>query len=300
MARGLKPFVKRPGGKGYRLPFVRDLLADFPCAKYRYCEPMVGGGAIFLDVGGRFKSRVISDADPDLVNLYEVVRDDVEGLISEMGNGSYFFVRKSDPSTLENYLRIRASDPITPVARAARLLYLNKTCFNGLTRTNLRGRFNTAPGSYVDPVVCDAGGLRAASRALAGVAVGRVDATKWIRNLPDRPTLLVVDPPYDADVAGKFSGYFGRFERGHQERLVRAMLGSGHRYIYFNRSTEFVRPLFEGSGATLAELPLRHSIQPKYTEGMVETELIAHNLPARGAGSVGAGGVVGVNAWRGY
>lgn len=142
----MKPILKSPGGKSYRLSFVRYLLADFPCDRFRYWELMVGGGAIFFDVGHRFKQRAISDKNPDIINLYEVVKTDVEALIAELQCVSYFFLNKNDPATVANYKRIRAWNPPTPIQRAARWLYLNKTCFNGLIRSNSSGQFNTAQG----------------------------------------------------------------------------------------------------------------------------------------------------------
>lgn len=280
----MKPILKSPGGKSYRLSFVRYLLADFPCDRFRYWELMVGGGAIFFDVGHRFKQRAISDKNPDIINLYEVVKTDVEALIAELQCVSYFFLNKNDPATVANYKRIRAWNPPTPIQRAARWLYLNKTCFNGLIRSNSSGQFNTAPGSYTNPVICDPERLRDASRALARVAVGRLDAIKLIPQIPTTmPNFLVVDPPYDSDKEDKFTDFCGRFTRDQHASLVRVILETDHRFLYFNRATDFIRDLFVGSGATMLEFPLTHSIQPKYTEGLVEAELIVHNLPANAA-----------------
>ena len=255
----MKPILKSPGGKSYRLSFVRYLLADFPCDRFRYWELMVGGGAIFFDVGHRFKQRAISDKNPDIINLYEVVKTDVEALIAELQCVSYF--------------------------------YLNKTCFNGLIRTNSSGQFNTAPGSYTNPVICDPERLRDASRALARVAVGRLDAIKLIPQIPTTmPNFLVVDPPYDSDKEDKFTDFCGRFTRDQHASLVRVILETDHRFLYFNRATDFIRDLFVGSGATMLEFPLTHSIQPKYTEGLVEAELIVHNLPAISASQLAMDG----------
>jgi DNA adenine methylase len=299
----MKPVLKSPGGKSYRLSFVRSLLADFPCDRFRYWELMVGGGAIFFDVGHRFKQRVISDTNPDIINLYDVVKTDVEGLIAELQCGSYFFLNKNDPATESNYKRIRAWSPPTPIQRAARWLYLTKTCFNGLIRSNLQGQFNTAPGSYINPVICDPDHLRKASRALAGVAIGCPDAIELIPRIPKTvPNFLVVDPPYDSDEENKFTSFYGQFMRDQHASLVRAILETDHRFLYFNRATDFIRDLFVGSGATMLEFPLTHSIQPKYTEGLVESELIVHNLPANAAPAASPPAMVGrdapTRAWR--
>ena len=109
---------------------MRELLAGFPCEKYRYCEPIVGGGAIFFDVGWRFRSRVLSDFNPDLIDLYQVVQADVEGLIAELGSGPYVYVGPGDPESVANSRRIRDSHPASPVERAARTVFLLATCFS--------------------------------------------------------------------------------------------------------------------------------------------------------------------------
>ena len=93
----------------------------------------------------------------------KVIQTNVDDLIKELANGEYFYAHKSDPATLANYRAIRANDPQDPVKRAARIIYLLKTCFNGLMRVNKAGKFNVAPGSYRDPVICDEPALRAAA-----------------------------------------------------------------------------------------------------------------------------------------
>jgi DNA adenine methylase len=278
-----RPFIKWAGGKGYLLDKLAELLEHFPCARYDYCEPMVGGGAVFFRFASQFRSARIADINPDLTNLYRVIQNAVDGLIQELRSGSYLFVHKSEPATLANYYRIRGSEPTEPVQRAARIIYLLKTSYNGLMRVNRAGRFNVAPGSYRNPTICDEPALRAAARALAGTTIsGPEDAAGLIRRIRGARSFLFVDPPYDSPQVGeaakkgrKFTGYSGEFGEEQQAALVRALLDSGCPFVYTNRATEFIVELFEGSGAQLTQQPLKHSIQPRYTTGRVESELVA-------------------------
>ena len=121
---------------------------------------------------------------------------------------------------------------------------------------------------------------------MVGVAIGVPDALDLLPRIPKTmPNFVVVDPPYDSDEGGKFTEFYGQFSRDQHASLVHAMLETDHRFLYFNRATDFIKSLFIGSGATMMEFPLTHSIQPKYTEGLVEAELIVHNLPAKAATS---------------
>jgi len=274
MVQVAKPIIKWAGGKTYLLklliPIIEKLSPD-----HEYCEPMVGGGAVYYKLQSRFKRATISDLNPDLINLYRVIQTDVDGLIEELNNGTYFYIHKSEPATLDNYHRIRASELQDPIKRAARTIYLLKTCFNGLMRVNKAGRFNVPPGSYRNPIVCDRAALAAASVALAHTNImGPCDAAELIGGLSGKQ-FLFVDPPYHG---GKFTGYSGKFGDKEQSDLVEVLLASKFPFIYTNRATEFIMALFDGSGATLDTVDLKHSIQPKYTTNVVLQELIAYRV----------------------
>ena len=277
MAQIAKPVVKWAGGKRYLLDPITEIIQKIEASSYEYCEPMVGGGAVFFRLHSLFKKATISDLNPDLINLYKVIQVNVNSLIEELTNGKYFYTHKSDPATLANYQAIRSENPQDPVKRAARIIYLLKTCFNGLMRVNLKGQFNVPPGSYRNPVICDSAALRAASGAFSNTTiVGPRDATELIKELSGN-YFLFVDPPYHHD-GKKFTGYSGKFGDEQQSDLVKAMLAPGCPFIYTNRATEFIVALFDDSGTTLKKIDLRHSIQPKYTTNVVERELIAYRL----------------------
>lgn len=286
--RKARPIIKSPGGKAYLKPTIARILNGFPAGEHTYLEPMVGGGSVLIAFGQPFAGRAIGDLNPELINLYRVVQSEVEALIAELSNGGYFLRHKGDPATRVNYLRIRASASATPVEKAARLLYLLKTCFNGLMRTNRAGGFNTAMGSYQDPLICDSPALRACAAFLADTHIfDPGDAATLIAAHGDPGRFLFVDPPYHHPGpanGGKFTGFSGNeFGEAEQGRLVKAVLDSGSPFIYTNRASEFILDLFVGSGARLDRQPLTHSIQPIYTGSAntnrkPEEELIAYRL----------------------
>ncbi len=128
----IKPFLKWAGGKTRLLRSLRESLP--PQRFRRYFEPFVGGGAFFFHLSP--SKAFLADSNPELINCYEIVRDQPEELIDALSS-----FRISEP----DFYRIRALEPkeLSPVDRAARLIYLNKTCYNGLYRVNKQGQFNT-------------------------------------------------------------------------------------------------------------------------------------------------------------
>jgi DNA adenine methylase len=167
------PFLKWAGGKGQLLEQYERF---FPRDSHRaYYEPFVGSGAVFfhLQERGLFNSYHLWDINAELINCYLAVRDHVDTLITLLAhhrdhhhqNGKEYFyaVRDWDRQPPEDY---------SCVTRAARMIYLNKTCYNGLWRVNSRGYFNVPMGRYKNPDILSEERLRAASRALQGVEIG--------------------------------------------------------------------------------------------------------------------------------
>ena len=195
-----RPFLKWAGGKRQLLAAIQEAL---PVRIANYYEPFVGGGAVFF--GLRFANATLGDVNEELINAYCMVRDEPAALTDSLAHHQrkhsrthYYAVRAQKTATLE------------PVARAARLIYLNKTCFNGLYRVNRKGAFNVPIGSYAAPAICDAGNLAAAGRALAGVGLLCGD----YRALADRAgagDFVYFDPPY---VPVSSSSSFVAYARG--------------------------------------------------------------------------------------
>jgi DNA adenine methylase len=162
--RGLKrnplaqPFLKWAGGKRQLLPEIRKYI---PKQFNRYFEPFVGGGAVLLDL--QPKQAFVNDANAELINLYNVIKTAPAELIEDAKKHSntekYFYeVRSQD--------REKAFDKLTAVERASRIIFLNKTCYNGLFRVNSQGQFNVPFGNYANPVIVDEVVIRAVSHYL--------------------------------------------------------------------------------------------------------------------------------------
>jgi DNA adenine methylase len=185
----LRPILKWAGGKR-RL--VSRILTRLPPQIGTYYEPFVGGAAVFfaLAAEGRFKRAVLSDLNHDLVDVYKGVKRHVRAVITLLED----YQRRHDSDT---YYATRELDPreLDLAERAARLIYLNRTGYNGLYRVNSSGQFNVPFGRYVNPVICNAPRLRAASRALARVTLDVTDFAEAVR-AAKRGDAIYFDPPY--------------------------------------------------------------------------------------------------------
>ena len=153
----------------------------------RYFEPFVGGGALYFDLGPT--QAYLSDTNPELINCYNVVKESPEQLLSLL---STYAISK------EEFYRIRKIDPETlpDVERAARLIYLNKTCYNGLYRVNKQGYFNTPFGGHKNPRLVDSNNLRRASRLLGNAAILCADYHEFLTKEAEAGDFIYFDPPY--------------------------------------------------------------------------------------------------------
>ncbi len=180
----IKPILKWAGGKTQLLP---ELLPIAKAQTGRYLEPFVGGGALFfaLDKPG----SLISDSNPELINLYRQVADDVESVISQLATYS---------NDSDSYYSVRALDweQLPQSEAAARTIYLNHTCFNGLYRVNKRGQFNVPFGRYKNPKILDADNLRAASALLQKTEIVCGDFDEVLRQHARPGDFVFLDPPY--------------------------------------------------------------------------------------------------------
>ena len=237
----LKPFVKWVGGKRQ---LIDEIYKHIPRDIQTYYEPFVGGGAVFFSL--RPEKYVINDINEELINLYQVIKDDVEGLISRMKayrNEEKFFymVRNLDRTgALKNY---------TDRERAARSLYLNRTCYNGLYRVNRQGHFNAPFGRYKRPLLVDEQLLRANSCYLKG-AKGSILNRDFADAIKDAcsNSFVYLDPPYDPISQTSFTQYTsGGFDKAAQVRLKTVcdqLNQKSVRFLLSNSSTEFIHDLY--------------------------------------------------------
>jgi DNA adenine methylase len=230
------PFLKWAGGKSELLPEIEKRL---PRSFNTYWEPFIGGGALYFRISPA--SAVISDANEELVNCYQVVRDKVEELIEALRRRS---------NSREYFLRIRKVQPwqLEPVERAARLIYLNKTCYNGLYRVNQKGEFNVPFGRYENPRICDESGLREASRILQRAEIICRDFRHLLYKAQPGD-FVYFDPPYSPlSKTSSFTGYseapFDHREQKALRQVFNALAERGCHVMLSNSDTEFTRKLY--------------------------------------------------------
>lgn len=200
----LKPFVKWVGGKGQLIEEIEKMLpSDGEKVLTKYAEPMVGGGALLFNVLSRyqFDELYISDINPELINAYIAIKQNVEALIKRLNEMQMTFLPIDENGRKYYYYNVRdkfntvkLSDS-TSAEKAAYFIFLNKTCFNGLYRVNRKGLFNVPMGSYKNPTICDADNLRNIHEALQNVTIVCGDYSQS-QSFIDSETFVYLDPPY--------------------------------------------------------------------------------------------------------
>jgi DNA adenine methylase len=233
-----KPFLKWAGGKGRLIAQYQPFLPkDFDT----YYEPFLGGGALFFHL--RPQRAVLSDINPELVNVYTCVRDRVDDLIHHLEH-------HAANHSHDYYYQMRSSKPDTSIERAARLLYLNKTCFNGLYRVNAQGQFNVPMGRYSNPKICDPDLLRAASEALQSATIIQRSFKDVLDSNLSAQDFIYFDPPYQPlSLTSNFTSYSrDAFTAEHQTQLrdVFVQLAKQKvRAILSNSDCPFIRELYQ-------------------------------------------------------
>jgi DNA adenine methylase len=263
--------LKWAGGKAQLLSQMDPF---FPNNFRQYYEPFFGGGAVFFHL--RPKKAVLSDLNPELIGVYQVVREHPEALMDALDRHApnrfskeYFYkVRdRLDPTTL------------SPVERAARTIFLNRTCFNGLYRVNAKGKFNVPWGSYKNPILYGREKLLAVSRLLKGKQVLLVDYRRALAtaNFGD---FVYLDPPYHPlSPTSNFTSYtkedFGEKEQRELADTFRELDQKGVLLMLSNSPTPLVRSLYRGYH--LKTLKAKRAISSKGTGRGTIDELLVMN-----------------------
>lgn len=232
-----KPILKWAGGKTQMLG---DLLPKAPSSYGKYIEPFFGGGAMFFAL--QPERAVIADSNPELINLYRQVADHVDDVICKL---------KKYENTQEMFYAVRGQDWTTlPKAEAAaRTIYLNKTCFNGLYRVNKKGQFNVPFGKYKNPKICDEDGLKAASSALKKAEIVCGDYLLVLEHYAQPGDFVFLDPPYlPISEYSDFKRYTKEqfYEEDHVElaKTVKALHERGCHIILTNSNHPLVHELY--------------------------------------------------------
>lgn len=246
-SREAKPIIKWVGGKARLMPTLLPLM---PEEKSDYVEPFAGGLAVLFAVAPQ--TAHVNDNNQELVNLYEVVRDNPEGLLAALRG-------HKEADNEEHFYEVRAIDrdpcafsSLSPVERAARFVYLNKTAYNGLWRVNSQGQMNAPYGRYKRPAIVNEDGIRAASAFFSGrdVTFTTGDFSDTISYVK-RGTFVYLDPPYDpisktAAYTGYTSGGFGRADQERLRNYCDELDRLGASFMLSNADTEFINDLYDG------------------------------------------------------
>ncbi|MDO5680176.1 MAG: DNA adenine methylase [Pelistega sp.] len=238
------PVLKWVGGKRQLLAELTPLL---PKSITKYCEPFVGGGALLFNLQPR--TAYINDINEELIRVYRIIKDDVESLIAQLkehkNDADYFYQVRDWDRDKEKYLSL------SEVEKAARIIYLNKTCYNGLFRVNSAGEFNTPFGHYRNPNIVNEPTLRAVSLYFqsTNIQLSSLDYAEVLQGLP-KGTFVYLDPPYDPiSDTSSFTGYSkGGFSRENQIRLRECcdeLDKRGLKFMLSNSATDFIKEQYD-------------------------------------------------------
>lgn len=285
-----KPFVKWVGGKRQLLDAIlaRMPLDDLASGRLHYAEPFVGGGAVFFELCQQMhlKRAVLNDLNGVLMAAYRAIQQDLPALLLSLQSlERHYLSLPSEESRKAYYLEQRDIFNVPQartVEQAARLIFLNKTCFNGLYRENSKGGFNVPFGKRVAPLICDEPTLRADSLALHGVHLLCGDFAEVLDHLT-APTLVYLDPPYKPiSQTSSFNSYTKEaFDDEDQERLAtfcRQLTREGHRFILSNSDPGdgYFDRLYDGF--TVGRVLARRNVNADPTKRGVLSEVLITNL----------------------
>lgn len=285
----LKPFIKWAGGKRQLLSQIEVRI---PWEKLRsgvmdYAEPFVGGGAVLFHVLARCPGcpAIVNDLNPRLIEAYRALQERTDALIAELARLEQTFLPLDEAARLSFYLQARKrfnSEEPSPVEHAALLIFLNRTCFNGLYRENSAGNFNVPYGKVANPTICDVETLRADGEALRPVTLLCGDFEHVLDHVR-RPTFFYLDPPYKPiSNTSSFNAYTKvAFDDHEQERLAdfcRMLNTQGHTFLLSNSDpgNGYFERLYEGF--RIERVQARRSVNANPAKRGPLAELLISNL----------------------
>ena len=293
-AAAARPFLKWAGGK---TQLLEPLIARAPREIGTYYETFLGGGAMFFGLLANPelapKRAVLNDLNHHLVTVYEVVRDEVESLIEALGALSGSYLEAGDDERSEFYYAQRSRRPTGRIDLAARFVFLNKTCFNGLYRVNRRGEFNVPHGKYRSPRILDPQGLRDASDALRNVELTCSDFGEALK-APQAGDFVYLDPPFEPlSKTSSFTNYTqGAFDRSEQQRLkwaIDELTERGVRVMLSNSAQDYILGLYSADRGPFGRPGMRYRLETTLARRAINSrgdrrgaidELIALNYSA--------------------
>ncbi|WP_392531325.1 DNA adenine methylase [Nostoc sp. C117] len=263
-----RPFLKWAGGKS-RL--IQQYIPYFPKSYKTYYEPFLGGGAIFFYL--QPTTAILTDINAELINTYCCVRDNVEELIS-------LLKEHKKQHNRDYYYSVRNNSPSSALEKAARVIYLNKTCFNGLYRVNSQGKFNVPLGRYENPNICPEDLLRVASAGLYHAEIQQADFTEVLNRATGNDDFVFFDPPYHPiNNTSYFTAYSANSFTKKDQELLRdtcAELASrGVRIMVCNSNSEFIQKIYTEINFEIHTIKATRSINSNIkNRGMIDELLI--------------------------
>lgn len=236
-----RPFLKWAGGKSQ---LIQQYISYFPKNFQTYHEPFLGGGAVFFYLY-RYQSNIqafLTDINPEVINAYCCVKNNVEQLI--------LLLEEHQLRHNKNYYYdVRSCTFATSIERAARLIYLNKTCFNGLYRENAKGDFNVPIGKYKSPTICNPDLLRSVSATLKSAQIEVRPFEAVLAYAKTSQDFVYLDPPYyPLSSTSNFTAYSRySFNENDQTRLRDVFVeiaGRGVKVMLSNSDCPFIRELY--------------------------------------------------------
>lgn len=237
----VSPFVKWVGGKRQLMDAIVEAMPK-NIRNYTYVEPFIGGGAVLFHI--QPKNAIINDFNSELINVYNVVKENLDELIIDLRkhkNESEYFYHIRSLDRTEDFSKIGK------IQRASRLIYLNKTCYNGLYRVNNAGEFNSPFGRYKNPNIVNEPVLRAVSSYLNSnnIQISSGDYDNVLQNL-DRNSFVYLDPPYhpiseSSNFTGYIQGGWNIFDQARLREACDELTKKGIKFLLSNSSSGFIK-----------------------------------------------------------
>ncbi len=272
-----QPFLKWAGGKRQLIPIIKKYV---PRKYTQYYEPFIGAGAVLFSL--QPAKSVINDTNPELINCYEVIRDHPDELLD-------LCVQHERNNSKEYYYKLRSQDrhdefkKLSSIDRAARIIYLNKTCFNGLFRVNSQGQFNVPYGDYVNPTIADPAIIKAVSAFLnqRSVRICRGDFSEAVVTAK-KGSFVYFDPPYHPiSDTSSFTGYsmdgFGIHEQERLKLLCDNLSDRGCQVLVSNSNAPLIRELYSDSRYEIVEIKASRAINSVGAKRGKVGELLIYN-----------------------
>lgn len=247
------PFLKWVGGKRQLMPSIVEHLPE-NIKEYKYIEPFIGGGAVLFNL--QPKNAIINDYNEELINVYQVIKNNLDELITDL---------KKHKNEADYFYSIRSLDrndefkKLTTVQRASRIIFLNKTCFNGLYRVNNAGEFNSPFGRYKNPNIVNEPTLKAVNKFLNSnnIDIKCGDYSEVLKQA-DKKCFVYLDPPYhpiseSSNFTGYVQGGWNMYDQIDLKTACDELNKKGVKFLLSNSSAEFIKDLYKDYKITIVK-----------------------------------------------